>query len=93
MQKLDGFAESSSVRAHEGYRLSIDEDARRIRAVFQGQTVADSSNALVMHETRLGPVFYFPREDVRMDLLAKSSRRTHCPFMGNVSYWTIQVGS
>lgn len=93
MQKLDGFAESSSARAREGYRLSIDEDARRIRAVFQGQTVADSSNALVMHETRLGPVFYFPREDVRMDLLAKSSRRTHCPFKGNASYWTIQVGS
>ena len=61
--------------------------------MFQGQTIADSSNALVMHETRLAPVFYFPREDVRMDLLVKSSRRTHCPFKGNASYWTIQVGS
>jgi len=61
--------------------------------VFQGQAVADSSKVLVMYETRLAPVFYFPREDVRMDLLAKSDRRTHCPFKGNASYWTIRVGS
>jgi len=93
LQEVDTLAESSPARAHEGYRLSIEEDPRRIRAVFQGQTVADSSKALVMYETRLAPVFYFPREDVRMDLLAKSDRRTHCPFKGNASYWTIRVGS
>jgi adenylate cyclase len=93
LQKVDALAESSPAPAHEGYRLSIEEDPRRIRAVFQGQTVADSSKALVMYETRLAPVFYFPREDVRMDLLAKSDRRTHCPFKGNASYWTIRVGS
>lgn len=93
MQDVDAIADSSPTRAREGYRLSIEEDPRRIRAVFQGQTVADSNKALVMYETRLAPVFYFPREDVRMDLLAKSDRRTHCPFKGNASYWTIRVGS
>lgn len=84
--------ESLSARAHEGYRISLEPDPRRIQAVFQGETVADSSNVLVMHETRLAPVFYFPREDVRMDLLVKSDHHTHCPFKGNASYWTIQVG-
>ena len=92
MQDVDTLAESPPARAHEGYRLSLEPDPRRIRAEFQGETVADSSNVLVMHETRLAPVFYFPREDVRMDLLVKSDRHTHCPFKGNASYWTIRVG-
>jgi len=92
LQDVDTLAESPPARAHEGYRLSLESDPRRIRAEFQGETVADSSNVLVMHETRLAPVFYFPREDVRMDLLVKSDRHTHCPFKGNASYWTIRVG-
>ncbi len=60
--------------------------------MFHGETVADSRNVLVIHETRLAPVFYFPREDVRMDLLVESVRHTHCPFKGNASYWTLRVG-
>ena len=92
MQDVDTLAESPPARTHEGYRLSIESDPRRIRAEFQGETLADSSNVMVMHETRLAPVFYFPREDVSMDLLVKSDSHTHCPFKGNASYWTIQVG-
>ena len=92
VQDFDGLAESPSARSHEGYRLSFELEPRRIRARFQGETVADSSDVLVMRETRLTPVFYFPREHVRMDLLAKSARHTHCPFKGNASYWTIKVG-
>jgi len=92
LQDVDTLAESPPARAHEGYRLSLESDPRRIRAEFQGEIVADSRNVLVMHETRLAPVFYFPREDVRMDLLVKSDRHTHCPFKGNASFWTIRVG-
>jgi class 3 adenylate cyclase/uncharacterized protein (DUF427 family) len=92
LQDIDTFSDSPRERVHEGYRLFIESDPRRIRAEFQGETIADSAKVLVMHETRLGPVFYFPREDVRMDLLIKSDRHTHCPFKGNASHWTIRVG-
>ncbi len=91
MQDVDTLAENPPALAYEGYRLSIESEPRRIRAEFQGETLADSSNVMVMHETRLAPVFYFPREDVSMDLLVKSDRHTHCPFKGNASYWTIQA--
>jgi class 3 adenylate cyclase/uncharacterized protein (DUF427 family) len=70
----------------------LEREPRRIRAEFQGEIIADSSNVLVMHETRLAPVFYFPRDDIRMDNLVKTDRSTHCPFKGNASYWTIRVG-
>ena len=86
LQDVETLAESPTARAHEGYRLSLESEPRRIRAEFRGETIADSNAVLVMHETRLAPVFYFPRDDVRMEFSAKSDRTTHCPFKGNASY-------
>ena len=84
--------DSPAPSAHEGYRIVIEPNPAPIRAILRGETVVDSTRALVMHETRLPPVFYFPREDVRMDLLVPSDRRTNCPFKGNASYWSLDVG-
>jgi len=47
---------------------------------------------MVFTETRLAPVYYFPRRHVRMDLMRPSAHRTHCPFKGNASYWTLHAG-
>ena len=80
-------------KAHTGYRLVIEPSTQRIHAVFNGEIVADSRRALVMSETRLRPVYYFPREDVRLDLLAPTDHLTHCPFKGNAAYWTLTVGA
>jgi class 3 adenylate cyclase/uncharacterized protein (DUF427 family) len=63
-----------------------------VRVVFAGTTVADSRRAIVLHETRLAPVHYLPREDVRMDLAARTPHQTHCPFKGNASHFTLRVG-
>ena len=84
--------EHAGQSAHEGYRIVIEPAPEPIRAILRGETVVDSARAIVMHETRLPPVFYFPREDVRMDLLVPSDYRTNCPFKGNASYWALGVG-
>ncbi len=77
---------------HSGYRVVIEPSAERIQVVFNGETVADSARALIMHETRLPQIFYFPPEDVRIDLLTPTDRHTYCPFKGNASYWSLEVG-
>jgi class 3 adenylate cyclase/uncharacterized protein (DUF427 family) len=74
------------------YRMVVEPCGKRLRVVFAGETIADSTEALVLHETRLPPVYYFPRQDVRMDLLRRTAQRTHCPFKGNASYWSIAAG-
>ncbi len=84
--------DKSSAKSHTGYRLIIEPSNRRIRVTFNGETVADSRRALEMHETRLPMVYYFPRDDVRMDLLTPTDHRTYCPFKGNASYWSVTVG-
>lgn len=71
------------------YTFSLTPLGKRVRAQWRGITVVDSSRAVVMKETRLPPVHYFPVEDVRMDLMQRTVHRTNCPFKGNASYWTL----
>jgi class 3 adenylate cyclase/uncharacterized protein (DUF427 family) len=79
--------------ADAAYRVAVEPSAKRVRVVFAGETIADSTDALVLHETRLPQVYYFPRKDVRMDLLQRTGHRTHCPFKGNAAYWSIETGN
>ena len=74
------------------YRVDLDPSTTRIRVTFGGEVVADSDRTLVVRETKHEPVVYFPREDVRFDLLEPTSHTTFCPFKGEASYWTLRVG-
>lgn len=49
--------------------LRIERTDRRVRVFFGGDVVADSKRVLLVWEERRLPVYYFPIEDVRMDLL------------------------
>lgn len=88
----DAVALAARARAGEDYKISFEPCARRIKARWNGMTLADSRRTIILFETRLEPVFYFPRDDVRMDLLIPTPLHTHCPFRGNASYWSIRGG-
>jgi len=83
----------TSLTTDAAYRVVVEPCGKRLRVVFAGETIADSRDTLVLHETRLPPVSYFPRKDVRMDLLERTDHHTHCPFKGNASYWTLRAGN
>ena len=74
-----------------GHSVVVEDSPRRLRIVFNGETVADSANAKLLHETKHLPIYYVPIEDVRMELLHKTDHSTHCPFKGDASYWTVKV--
>ncbi len=62
-----------------------------VRVVFNGQTVAETRRALRVLETSHPPTFYIPPEDVRLELLERTARRTFCEFKGDAVYWTLRV--
>ncbi len=74
------------------HRLYLEPSPRRIRVVIGGEVVADSTDAQLLHETGLMPVYYLPRSDVRDDVLEPSDTTTHCPFKGDASYGSVRVG-
>jgi uncharacterized protein (DUF427 family) len=80
------------VRAPRDHVLFFEDSPRRVRVVFGGETVADSRRVKLFHEQGHLPVYYFPRSDVRMDLLEATDLTTHCPFKGDASYWSVRVG-
>ena len=71
----------------------VEASSRRIRIVFNGETIADSTRAMRVLETSHPPAYYIPKEDVQMDKLTRTSRRTMCEFKGAATYWTVTVGN
>lgn len=72
-----------------GHTITIEQGDRHVRAVHQGQVLAETDRALVLRETGCPARYYIPAEDVRLDLLTPSDTRTHCPFKGTASYWSL----
>jgi len=87
---IDG--RESGFKSNPDYKILFEPSPRRVRVRFNGDTIADSTNAHLLFETRHLPVYYFPRADVRMDLFAPTDHHTFCPYKGTASYWTIRVG-
>ena len=84
--------ESTSELSSSDYGFTFTHFPHHVRAKINGVVVADSRDVMIMHETRLPPAYYFPRKDVRIDLMTPTEHRTICPFKGNANYWSLTVG-
>jgi uncharacterized protein (DUF427 family) len=82
----------SGFKTNPDYRITFEPSPRRVRVKCNGVTIADSTDAHLLFETRHLPVYYFPRADARMDLMTASDHHTFCPYKGTASYWTLKVG-
>ena len=63
--------------------IYFEESPRRIRARLGGETVVDSRHPKLLHEHGHLPVFYFPEDEVRMDLLEPTDHSSRCPWKMN----------
>ena len=75
-----------------GRTIYLEPTPKRIRVEVGGEVIADSRRAFMLHESGLQPVYYFPPEDVRSDVMTPTDRHTRCPKKGEASYYTIQAG-
>jgi uncharacterized protein (DUF427 family) len=63
-----------------------------VRATYNGQWVADSRRAMLLWEPpRPTPLYYFPRDDVRMELLSPSDHTRNSQSLGAATYWNLRV--
>ncbi len=69
----------------------VEPAAQRIRVEFGGEIVADSTRGQRVLETAGPPVYYFPPEDVRRELLLASPGETPCEWKGLASYFSLCV--
>ena len=70
----------------------LESSTRRIRIVFNGETIADTYRAKRVLETSHPPVYYIPPEDVQSQYLTPTPRSTFCEWKGAAAYYTLTVG-
>lgn len=58
-----------------------------------GAVLGESERALELTEGSYPPVIYFPREDIAMEFLDTSDKKTTCPHKGEASYFSIVTKS
>lgn len=69
--------------------ITISREGMRVRVLFAGRVIADTTGALTLTEARYRPVYYVPRQDTDMTLLERTAHSSHCPYKGDASYFTI----
>ncbi len=72
-------------------RITLVPSEKRVRVVAGEATIADSTGTLLLLEKGHRPVYYFPRDDVHMELLSPTNHRTACPYKGDASYFTLKA--
>ena len=75
--------------------LHVEPTARWLRGVFSGVTVVDTKHAILVRcqaPRRGRPTYYFPVEDVRMDLLSPSGKVENDRHIGDASYYDLKLG-
>jgi len=75
------------------YPRPCEPTDRPIKIHWQGQSIAATTRAYRVLETRHPPVYYLPPEDVNASVLIPSRRNSFCEFKGVARYWSVQVGS
>ena len=65
----------------------LEPVAERLRVVFAGATVAETTAGYRVLETSHPPVYYFPPECVRPGCLQGVPGTSWCEFKGRASYW------
>lgn len=71
-------------------RLEICD--RPIEIVFNGVTIAATQRSQRVLETTHPPVYYIPPEDIQMQYLVPTSRRSFCEWKGVAGYYRLAVG-
>jgi len=70
--------------------ITIASNPQRIVVKVGDTVVADTREALTLHEANYPAVQYIPRKHVNMSLLARSDHASYCPFKGDANYFNLK---
>ena len=69
--------------------IAIKQNTKRVIVKAGGKILADTTQALVLHEAAYPGVQYIPRRDVDLSQLERTDHATYCPYKGDCSYYSI----
>ena len=82
------------------HRIRLKPAKVRVRVKYNDELIADTTGALALQEpmgaetsTVSSVVYYLPRKDVKTERLVRTEKKTHCPFKGDATYYSIRDGA
>lgn len=75
-----------------GHTITTTPGDSHVEVHIDGVLVASTDHPVLLDETGLPTRYYLPPADVRMDLFRATTFHTTCPFKGEASYWTADIG-
>ena len=69
----------------------LEETSKRIRIVFNGEVIADTTNAKRVLETSHPPTYYIPPEDIRQEFVQPGNGSSFCEWKGAAGYISLVV--
>jgi uncharacterized protein (DUF427 family) len=72
------------------HRVDMLRTERHIRVSLDGESLAESREAIALFESNLPPRWYLPRADVSAEL-ESTDTVTRCPYKGTASYYSVKL--
>jgi uncharacterized protein (DUF427 family) len=72
--------------------ITIEPAPERIVVSVAGHVIADTREAMMLHEADYAAVAYIPLADVDTSLLERTDHTSYCPYKGECSYYSIPTG-
>ena len=73
-------------------RVRVEDTQKRVRAQIGGVMIADSTAVKMVWEIPYFPTYYFPADDVRLDLMTDSGETKRSPSRGTANLLDVTVG-
>jgi uncharacterized protein (DUF427 family) len=73
----------------EAHPITVEPTGKHVTVLVNGETVADTDQALTLQESTYPAVQYIPLRDVVAERLRPSDSETYCPFKGEASYYHV----
>ena len=70
----------------------LEDFSGRIRVVFNGKTIVDTTGAKRVLETSHPPVYYIPPDDIDPECLKTAAGESWCEWKGATRYFDVEVG-
>lgn len=85
-------AKSPGHRKMPDHKVEEQRLKERLQVEVKGRVIADSGDVIRVREDKHPDRYYFPRSDISMDLMERSSSTSKCPFKGEAHYYNLTAG-
>jgi uncharacterized protein (DUF427 family) len=73
--------------------VRVEQSQKRVRVYLGGEAIADSTGVKLVWEKPYYPTYFFPENDVRMELLTPTEHTKRSPSRGEARFFTVKGGT